>query len=108
MPDELSLAEALRLAREHNPAYRKALAELEVAAADERRAWGTLLPTLNLGLSTGMTQFRTLTGLDNFGRPVRIDEPAVFTRTSSLQPVSLGSFRLCDGGSRRCPRSSAS
>lgn len=111
-PPELSLAEALEVAREHNPDYRKALAGVEVAAADERRAWGSLLPALSLGFSTGLSQSRVLTGTDEFGRPVRLDDPAVFTHTSAGQTLSLGAITLFDGGARvreaRATRASAS
>ncbi|MBA4160038.1 MAG: TolC family protein [Gemmatimonadetes bacterium] len=108
----LTLSEALEIAREHNPAYRQALAGVAVAAADERRAWGSLLPTLGLGFTTSLTQSRVLTGTDEFGRPVRLDEASVFTRTATGQAISLGSVTLFDGGARlreaRAARASAS
>ncbi len=99
-PAALSIAEALQIARENNPAYRKALTDLAVADADERRAWAALLPSLNLNVSTGVTQSRVLTGTDEFGRPVRLDDPSVFTRTSSGQSISIGAITLFDGGAR--------
>jgi outer membrane protein len=100
LPERLTLDAALEAARTHNPAYRRTLTELEVAAADERRAVGALLPTLSLNLSTGMSQARVVTGQDEFGRPVRLDDPAIFTRTNASQSLSLGQVTLFDGGAR--------
>jgi outer membrane protein TolC len=99
-PPPLTMSEALELARENNPAYRRAVAEVEVAAADERRAWAALLPALSLNLSTGVTQSRVVTGTDEFGRPVRLEDPSIFTRTSTGQSLSIGSITLFDGGAR--------
>jgi outer membrane protein TolC len=111
-PAPLSLAEALEIAREHNPVYRRALSELAVADADERRAWGSLLPSLSLNFSTGLMQSRVVTGTDEFGRPVRLDDPSVFTRTNAGQSLSIGAITLFDGGARlreaRATRASAS
>ncbi|MBA2671827.1 MAG: TolC family protein, partial [Gemmatimonadetes bacterium] len=100
LPQPLTMHEALELARENNPAYRRAVGELEVAAADERRAWAALLPALSLNLSTGVTQSRVVTGTDEFGRPVRLEDPSIFTRTSTGQSLSIGSITLFDGGAR--------
>src|SRR5690606_1701516 len=46
VPAELTLEDAVRLAREHSPAYRKALNDARVAAAQVRQSWGAFLPTL--------------------------------------------------------------
>lgn len=97
----LSLEQAIEIAEENNPAYRRAVADLDVAAADVRAGWGAYLPELNLSLSTGGNVSRRLTGEDNFGRPAELEDPITFRGSSTSQSLSLGSITLFDGGTRR-------
>jgi outer membrane protein len=96
----LTLAEASSVAAEHNPAYRKAQADLQVAAADRRRAWGAFLPDVSASYSTGGRASRTFTGRDPFGNPVRNDDPIERTSSSTSQGISLTQFQLWDWGAR--------
>lgn len=95
----LTLEEALELARRHNPAYRRALNQLEAAGARSRAAWGALLPRLdaNLGFSQGFT--RTLITQDFFGTPIENPEVRTQVTSSSRQGLSLA-LTLFEGGSR--------
>jgi outer membrane protein TolC len=96
----LTLEAALELAREHNPDYRRALAQAGAADAAERHALGAMLPQLSVGLSTSMNQSRRFSGEDNFGQPIKRDDPLIFTGSSSNQSISLGQLTLFDGGQR--------
>lgn len=95
----LSLADAIRIAREHNPAYRSVLNDGEVAAAQVREGWGAFLPDVRASLSFGGSASRIVTGRDEFGNPVRRDDPLDFTASSASQGVSLG-LTVFDGGAR--------
>lgn len=48
-PAELSLAEAVELARQHNPEYRSQLGDLSVADWNVRSAYAAFLPTATIG-----------------------------------------------------------
>jgi outer membrane protein TolC len=96
----LTLAEAASTAQEHNPAYRKAMADLQVAAAERRRAWGAFLPSVTASYGTGGRASRTFTGRDPFGNPVRTSDGIEQTSSSTSQGLSLSQFTLWDWGSR--------
>jgi outer membrane protein len=99
-PRPLSLADALRVAEEHNPAYRKALVEVETAEAERRSAWGAFLPALSLDLSSSGSFARTYTGRDQFGQPVRRDNPETNRSSYTSQSLSLRDITLFDGGAK--------
>jgi outer membrane protein len=98
-PRSLTLDDAERIARESNPRYRKAHNNLETARAGERQRWAAFLPDLRLSLSSGGYLSRKYTGLDEFGKPVRRDDPIDYTGSSSSQSLYLG-IPLFDGGQR--------
>ena len=107
----LSLSQARAIAAEHNPAYRRARNELRVAEAAERQGWGAFLPTLRLSVSSGANLSRSFTGVNDFGQPVRLDDPREYTGSSAMQSITLGDLTLFDGGARiselRAARASA-
>jgi outer membrane protein TolC len=96
----LTLAEALEIARENNPTYRIARSDLETAATLDRSTWTAFLPTVSLSIGTGISQSRNFTGQDEFGRPVRREDPVVYTSSSSSQTVGMGQVTLFDGGQK--------
>lgn len=96
----ISLDEALRLAGEHNPQYRRALTEVGTAEADLRRARGAFLPTLDFSVGASGSYSRTFTGLDQYNEPVIRDQPVASRRSSASQSLSLGRLTLFDGGQR--------
>lgn len=55
-PRQLSLAQALELARLNSPTYRQTLNDAGPAAADVRAAYGALLPTVNSSLGFGYSR----------------------------------------------------
>ena len=55
-PRQLSLAEAINLARQNSPAYRQAVNDEDPAAAQVRAAYGGLLPTVSSSLGFGYSR----------------------------------------------------
>ena len=98
-PAALSLADARRAAAEHNPAYRQTLNDLEVAAAAERQAWGGFLPQVSLSLGLSGYSSTTLTGQDDYGKPVSLPDPIEYQGSFSRQGASL-SLPIFEGGER--------
>lgn len=95
----LSLDEALDLAVQYNPAYRRAVNSLELNDVERMQAWGSFLPTLSLSWGTGVTLNRQLISTDNFGNP--IENPITDWRTSSSTSQSIsGSLSLYQWGAR--------
>lgn len=97
VPATLTLADAIRVARQYGPDYRKAVNDLDVASAAVRQSWGAFLPNLNTSLSFNGNSRTTVTGDDDFGRPVKLPDPITFEGSSASQGVTLG-FTLFDGG----------
>ena len=54
-PRQLSLAQAIELARQNSPTYRQSLNDADVAAANVRAAKGGLTPTVGVGGGIGYT-----------------------------------------------------
>lgn len=96
VPQRLTLAEALALARTHNPEHRKALNDEDVASAQVRQSYGAFLPTVGASLGFSGTSARTSTGEDDFGGVVG-GETRTIESSSGRQSVSA-SMTLFDGG----------
>ncbi|HEX6588157.1 MAG TPA: TolC family protein, partial [Longimicrobiales bacterium] len=97
-PDPLLPADAVAYARDHSPAYRQLLNDMDVARARTRAAWGSFLPSLSLSAGTGAGTSTVVTGEDDAGQPIRLAEPLEFTSSSSSQSVGLN-MTLFDGAS---------
>jgi outer membrane protein len=97
VPQRLTLEDALSIARQHNPALRKARADQGVNESATLQAWGRLLPQLTLSTRSSLGSNTTLTGQDAFGRPVSLDEAEHYRSSSASQNASL-SVTLFDGG----------
>jgi len=96
IPATLTLADAIRIARENNPEYRKSQNDLGVASSEVRTGWAAFLPSLNASLGSNLSAATTYTAFDEFGRPV--SEPrAVTTETSSASQSISTSFTLFNG-----------
>ncbi|HEX6938279.1 MAG TPA: TolC family protein [Longimicrobiales bacterium] len=96
LPQRLTLAEALRIARANNPTYLQAVQAVEGAAARERQAWGRFLPSLSTSLSFRGVNRRSLTGQGDFGEVLENPTYVEATTSSTSQGVSLG-MTLFDG-----------
>jgi outer membrane protein TolC len=97
IPQQLSLEEAQRLARLHNPEYRQAENDAGPAAAAVRARYGSFLPRLSTSMGFGGSHSWTQRTLDDFGRPIS-DPRTIETESSNAsQGASLG-LTLFDGG----------
>ena len=95
----LTLEEALRRAGETNPAYRRALNDLDLSAPERLQAWGAYLPEFSISAGTGLNLNRQLIATDPFGNP--IENPITEWRTSSSTSQSVrGSISLFEWGAR--------
>ena len=93
----LTIGDAVRIARENNPGFRRVLNDALVADADVRRSTGALLPSLNARLDfEGMSSSR-VTGENDYGQPVELPQAVDFQGSSARQNISLG-VTLFDGG----------
>lgn len=87
----LTLDRALAVAEGNNPAYRRALNQLDVGGPQARATWmGQVLPNVNLSvLNTGYSGSRQLQALDEFGRPVDNPESNWVYSSSTSQSLNL-------------------
>jgi outer membrane protein len=99
VPARLTLEAAQALARAHHPALSKLQRDREAAESTTLQSWGQLLPTASASVNFSGGSSTTLTGQDEFGRPVSLDEAATFQSSSASQGVSL-SLPIFDGGQR--------
>ncbi len=98
-PEELTLEEALRLAREHNPDFRTQERQLETADLEVGEAWGGLMPSANLSNNYGFQA----SGERRFGDVRLGEQPEILSSSYSLG-LSLtlnGSSLLRPGQARR-------
>jgi len=95
-PVQLTLDDALELARQRNPAYRRALAQADAARADVLAGVGAFLPDLRGNLGFNGSSRTVVTGTDDFGHPVTLDDPVTFQGSSSSQGLQTG-ITLFDG-----------
>jgi outer membrane protein len=93
---QLTLEDALRLAGEHNPTLRKAANDGPVHDVQLRQAWAAFLPDISAFLGFGAGSSRSITGQDDFGRPVTLPEPRSFQSSRASQGVSA-TLTLFDG-----------
>ncbi len=95
-PTVLTLEQALELARERNPAYRRSLAQADASGASVRAGFGAFLPSLNASLGWNGSQNTTAIGEDDFGRPIVGDSSITFKSSGANQTLS-SSITLFDG-----------
>lgn len=96
VPDQLTLEDAVRLARANNPEHRKALNDEAVAAAQVRQSYGAFLPTVGASLNFNGSSSRTSRGEGDFGEVVD-GEIRTIESSSGSQGVSAR-MTLFDGG----------
>ncbi len=88
VPTRLTLDQALELARRHNPAYLRTLARADAAGADVLASVGAFLPSLDGSLSFNGSSRTVVTGTDDFGKPLELEESLTFQNSSSSQSLS--------------------
>jgi outer membrane protein len=97
LQQQLSIDDAVKLARTNNPAFQKALNDVEVAEADVRQRWGGFLPSVSADMRfSGFTSSR-VTGENDYGEPVRLPQAVDIKGSSAQQGIGL-SMTLFDGG----------
>jgi outer membrane protein len=96
IPAQLTLDDAIALARERNPEYLQAVNSYRAQGAQVRAGWGAFMPSFNVRMSFAGYDQRTVTGQDTVGRPIPIDPAVTFQQSSSNQSVSAG-LTLFDG-----------
>ncbi|MEJ2218816.1 MAG: TolC family protein [Gemmatimonadota bacterium] len=85
----LTFEAALAYAREHNPAYLRAVNQVTDARYGETVQRSQMLPSADLSLSFYGNSRRTLTGENDFGQPVDRNSYTTFESSSASQGVSL-------------------
>ncbi len=96
VPARLSLEDALTLARERNPAYRRVLAQANASGADVVAGYGAFLPSLTGNLNFYGSSNTVVTGTDDFGKPIELTDPLTFRNSSTTQTLSTN-ITLFDG-----------
>ncbi|MHB1222619.1 MAG: TolC family protein [Gemmatimonadaceae bacterium] len=94
----LTLAQALEIAERGNPQLRQVANDVDAAEGEQRAARAGYLPDLSASIGLNGNSTRTLTGEDEFGKPVR-GESRTFRSSSAQQSLST-SLVLFDGGAR--------
>ena len=96
LPDQLTLDDAVSIARANNPAHRKAANDQDVAAAEVRQSYGAFLPTVGASMSFNGSSSQTSSGQGDFGEVVD-GEVRTIESSSGSHGVSA-SMTLFDGG----------
>jgi outer membrane protein len=96
VPRTLTLQDALALARQRNPAFRKVVAQADATGADVRAATGSFLPDLNARLDFQASKSTVATGQDDFGGNIELPESRTIERSYSSQGLS-SQLTLFDG-----------
>lgn len=97
VPATLTLDDALRIARDQNPAFQRVRNDMEPAGMAVRAAWANaFLPNLNASMGFSGSQSTAVTGLDPFNQVVRLEEPRRSRGSGASQGVSAG-ITLFDG-----------
>ncbi len=96
VPRFLTLQDALALARQRNPAFRRAVAQADATGADVRAAAGGFLPNLTASLQFQASRSTVATGQDDFGGNIELPESRTIERSASSQGLS-SQLTLFDG-----------
>lgn len=99
LPERLSLEAAIAYAEQWRPQYRRVLNDEEVANATVRSRQAQYLPMVSASINTNSGGSRRYTGVDFYGNPVQLDEPATYSSSSSTQSINA-QFNVFDFGRR--------
>lgn len=95
-PPTLTLDEALAIARERNPGYLRAQANVRARSLDVRQSYGAFLPSLSASMGWSGNSSTQLTGEGDFGQTERLDDPLTVKSSGANQSIST-SLTLFDG-----------
>jgi len=96
VPSVLMLADALRLARQNSPTWRRAANDLDASAVAVRQAWSAFLPNVSSSMGFSGNSSTTTRGTGDFGQTVETD-PITVRNSSASQGLNLN-MTLFDGG----------
>lgn len=85
VPARLTLEDAIAIARERSPDLAQARNSLNAQGSQVSAGVGAMMPTLTAQLSFGGSDSRTVTGQDDFGRPVELPQAVAYKGSSSNQ-----------------------
>ena len=97
IPQQLSVDDAIRIARENNPAYLKSLNDIDVEDMSVRNRWAAFLPTASANMNFSGNRTANLSYIDDSGRPVNEGVREEHTTSGASQGLNL-SMMLFDGG----------
>lgn len=92
----LTLEQAVQIARERNPVFRRVQLGIRDAEARVLSAYGSFLPSLDASMGWSGTRRTTSVGEDDFGGTIVQDQSRTFTSSSASQSVR-SSLTLFDG-----------
>ncbi len=92
----LTLEQAVQIARERNPVFRRVQLGIRDAEARVLSAYGSFLPSLDASMGWSGTRRSTSVGEDDFGGTIVQDQSRTFTSSSASQSVR-SSLTLFDG-----------
>jgi len=92
----LTLEQAVQIARERNPAFRRVRLGIRDAEARVLSAYGSFLPSLDASMGWSGTRRTTSVGEDDFGGTIVQEQSRTFTSSSASQSVR-SSLTLFDG-----------
>jgi outer membrane protein TolC len=90
VPAQLTLDDAIAIARERHPELAQARNAIAAQGAQVRAGLGAFLPTLQAQLNFSGSDSRTVTGQDDYGRPVELPQAISFQGSSSSQSLFTG------------------
>jgi len=85
VPARLTLADAIAIARERSPDLAQARNSLNASGSQVSAGFGAFLPTLTAQLTFAGSDSRTVTGQDDYGKPVELPQAIRFQGSSSNQ-----------------------
>jgi outer membrane protein len=92
----LTLEDAIRIAHERSPSYRRAMTDVRGSQAQVLSAWGRFVPTLSASVGWSGRRNTVFTGEDDFGGTVVQAQGRTITSSGANQGVST-SLTLFDG-----------
>jgi outer membrane protein len=90
VPAQLTLEDAIAIARERHPDLVRARTGVRAQGSQVRAGWGAFMPTLSGQLVFSGSDSRTVTGQDDYGKPVELPTAISFRGSSSSQSLRTG------------------
>lgn len=85
----LTLAEAVRIAKEHSPDLQKAENSASAAGVAARAGWAGFLPSISANMNVSGFRSTAVTATDNFGQPIESPVSKTFDGSYASQGLSV-------------------